>query len=138
MKDKILKIYCDGGARGNPGPGAAAFVVIIDGKVVYSQSKYLGVATNNYAEYAGVVMALEWLVINSRNKKRRTEFFLDSELVVNQLSGKYKVKSKKLKPLAIKAKELDKKCPFEILYHAVPRSRNKLADYLVNKELDEN
>ena len=56
-----VKIYTDGGARGNPGPAAAAFVVVADGKVIYKDSKFLGISTNNEAEYRALIIALEWL-----------------------------------------------------------------------------
>lgn len=145
----LLKIYSDGGARGNPGPAAAAFVVIDKGKVVFNRSKYLGVTTNNVAEYEGVIMALNWLAENSSKlNKKNAHFFLDSELVVNQLSGEYKVKSQNLRPLVEKAKKLEREITGEIFskdgdsvnlaYKSVPRAENKLADYLVNKTLDEN
>ena len=60
MTVEVYKIYTDGGARGNPGPAAAAFIVTKGGKVVFSQAKYLGKSTNNRAEYSGVLMAVKW------------------------------------------------------------------------------
>ncbi len=136
MRKSVLKIYCDGGARGNPGPAAAAFIVVRDGKVIFSKSKYLGVSTNNYAEYSGVLIAVEWLSKNIKERKAGVRFFLDSELVTNQLKGNYKVKSNNLKPLVLKIKEKEKRIPFRISYGSVSRSKNKLADHLVNKVLD--
>lgn len=135
---KNLIIYTDGGARGNPGPAAAAFVAIRDGKIVFRKSKYLGKATNNFAEYSGVIMALSWLLKKDRNKDTSgTKIFIDSELVTNQLLGKYKVKSEGLKPLILKIRKLEKDYRKEVNYKSVPRDKNKLADYLVNKLLDE-
>lgn len=148
MSDEGIKIYSDGGARGNPGPAAAAFVVIEKEKVIFSQSRYLGITTNNAAEYKGVIMALSWILNNiEKFKVKKTTFFLDSELVVNQLSGNYKIKNKNLKLLIEKAKKLEKKIvaksfsikniSLKIIYKYIPRSKNKLADHLVNKSLNE-
>ncbi|MFV1917086.1 MAG: ribonuclease HI family protein [Patescibacteria group bacterium] len=138
MATKSIKIYSDGGARGNPGPAAAAFVVISDGRVNYKKAKYLGEATNNVAEYCGVLMALDWLVKDKVVSVKKIGFYLDSELVANQLSGNYKVKNENLKTLILKIKKLEEKSGINIVYKSVPRSKNKLADYLVNEVLDEN
>jgi len=136
MKTK-LSMYCDGGARGNPGPAASAFVVIKGGKVIHKGSKYLGKATNNVAEYESVLLALEWLNKERRQIEEGIVINLDSELVTNQMSGQYKVKNPKLKELFLKAKKLESKLSSKISYKWSPRSNNRLADYLVNKELDE-
>ena len=139
MKSKGLKIYSDGGARGNPGRAASAFVVIEEGKVIYKKSRYLGKTTNNFAEYTGVRMALDWLRKEYKKKGgERITIYVDSQLVVKQLSGEYKVKSKSLEPLVLKIKKLEKIVGMVISYRSVPREKNKLADYLVNKVLDEN
>ncbi|MGD8743980.1 MAG: ribonuclease HI family protein [Candidatus Woesebacteria bacterium] len=134
-----LQIYCDGGARGNPGPAASAFVVEKAGERVFKDSKFLGENTNNFAEYTAVIMALEWLV-QSRDKIKEdeVEFFLDSQLVASQLSGRYKIKSKTLKPLAIKVKEMERESGKKIKYNFVRRKNNKVSDALVNDVLDEN
>jgi len=97
-----LKIYCDGGARGNPGPAAGAFVVLADNKEIAAEGKSFRVATNNEAEYGAVIMAMTWLL---KNNAASVVFYLDSELVVKQLNGVYKIKSKKLLPLAAKIKK---------------------------------
>ena len=134
-----LEIYSDGGARGNPGPAAAAFVIIKHGKIVTNQSRFLGIATNNVAEYQGVIMALGWLANNSKRlSEKSVSFYLDSELVVNQLHGKYKVKSRNIKPLIQKIKVLESEIGKKISYNSIPRDMNKLADHLVNKTLNEN
>jgi ribonuclease HI len=132
-----LKIYCDGGARGNPGPGASAFVVEKEEKIIFKQGKYLGRATNNIAEYQGVLMAMHWLKENLK-KTEEIIFVLDSELVVNQLSGKFKIKNENLRNLFYAIKEIEKTLLVKIFYQAVPRDKNKLADLLVNQTLDEN
>ena len=137
MQDSF-SVYCDGGARGNPGPAAAAFVVEKNGKVVHKESKYLGRATNNEAEYAGATMGLEWVLENTKEGYQEIIFVLDSELVANQLSGTFKVKKENLRKRYHAAKTLEKKIPARVIYKTVSRTRNKIADFLVNKELDEN
>ena len=132
-----LFVYCDGGARGNPGPAAAAIVVEKDGKVIHKESKYLGRGTNNEAEYSGAILGLEWVSKNLTNEGRIT-FILDSQLVASQLSGKFKVKNENLRNRYYTAKTLEKIISAEINYESVSRDRNKIADFLVNKELDEN
>ncbi|MGB6838726.1 MAG: ribonuclease HI family protein [Microgenomates group bacterium] len=139
MGEKTISIYCDGGARGNPGPSAGAFVVVSNGKVLHKQAKYLGHATNNVAEYEAVILALTWLSEKGRFSVRQSVIVnLDSELVTKQMSGLYKIKNSKLKTLFLTAKKLESQLPFKIFYKWSPRSKNRLADFLVNKELDRN
>lgn len=136
MEDKIF-IYCDGGARGNPGPAASAFVAIQDGKVIHKASKYLGKATNNVAEYGSVILALTWLYKNYKSVSDLEIIVnLDSELVTKQMSGLYKVKNPKLKEIHVVGKRLESKLATKVLYKWTPRDKNRLADFLVNKELD--
>ena len=136
-----LNIYCDGGARGNPGPAAAACVIKADtGKVIHTLGVYIGIATNNIAEYRGVLLAYDWLVNNAVSLGvSSANFNLDSLLVVNQLMGKYKTKNDQLKSLNEKISELHKSLAgIEISYGHIPRNLNSLADSLVNKTLDMN
>lgn len=134
-----IKIYSDGGSRGNPGPSASAFVVFDKGKVIHKESKYLGVKTNNEAEYYGVIIALEWLNKNrSLLKELPIHFYLDSELVVRQISGIYRVRVDNLKPLFIKIKKLLEELDILCKFVSIPREKNKIADLLVNMEIDEN
>lgn len=137
--EKII-VYCDGGSRGNPGKSASAFVVNIKGKTVKDGSVFLGIATNNVAEYNAVILALEWLVENPdiRHQMSDIRFVLDSQLVVRQLTGVYKVKNKKLKELFIKIKNLEKQLDKKIYFTSVSREKNILADSLVNQELNKN
>ena len=138
-KDSSIKIYSDGGARGNPGPAACAFVVIRSGELIYQESKFLGHATNNVAEYGGVLLALEWSKRNVEEKKfTSVKFFLDSQLVARQLNGEYKVKNEALKKYVIKIKSLEKAISADISYVSIPREKNKLPDELLNKRIDEN
>jgi ribonuclease HI len=139
MKDSDLIIHTDGGARGNPGPSACAFVAEKDGQVIYKESKYLGDNTNNFAEYNAFILALQWL---NKNKEEYIDnnifFYSDSELVVRQLTGVYKIKNQNLQVLNQKVISLGKAQGFKIFYKNILRSKNKIADQLVNDELDKN
>jgi ribonuclease HI len=130
-----LVVFCDGGARGNPGPAAAACVVEDRaGKKRYLCGKYLGEATNNQAEYAAVDLALEVIKENYQDKQD-VAFFLDSTLVANQLSGLYKVKNPSLRDLIFKIRQLESYLG-EVYYQYVSREDNTEADGLVNRVLD--
>jgi ribonuclease HI len=129
-----LIIYTDGGARGNPGP-AGAGVVFCDasGKIVKTFKKSLGERTNNQAEYEAVILALEEAV----NLGVKTlKFYLDSELVVRQLNGQYKVKNQDLMPLVQKVLKLMNKFS-QVTFSHIPREKNAKADKLVNQAIDE-
>lgn len=130
----MVKVFTDGGSRGNPGNSACAFVVYEDEKEIYSESKFLGTQTNNYAEYSGVLIALQY--IEQRTQKKEIHFFLDSELVVKQLNGIYKIKNQDLLKLIIEIKKLIKGNNLIVTFQNVPRENNKRADELVNIELD--
>lgn len=131
-----LMIYSDGGARGNPGPAAIAFIALNGkGETVKADSRFIGVHTNNQAEYEALLMALKFA---SDKKAQEIVCHLDSELVVKQLKGEYTVKNHELKQLWRKVQEL-KKCFLKISFVNVPRSNPQIqrADALVNKTLDE-
>ncbi len=134
--EKIQKIiiHTDGGSRGNPGP-AACGVVINLGDRVEEISEFIGVATNNIAEYSAVVKALEWVKENIKDDVE-IDFFLDSQLVVEQLNGNYKMKNEGLKPLFWQIRGLMMDLGGQINFSYVPREQNKEADALVNKALD--
>lgn len=132
-KYDVLKVYCDGGSRGNPGPAASGVVFTTDDDQIIEQfGKYWGVTTNNQAEYRAVDIALDRLI---DYEVRQVLFYLDSELVVKQLNGEYRVKNPDLKPIyeSIKAKVTGKDITFTHVY----REHNKLADAQVNLCLDE-
>lgn len=132
-----LTIYTDGGARGNPGPAACAFVVMAEGKTIHEEAFYLGHQTNNFAEYKGVDYAMDWLKeFDKLDDIEEIEFVLDSELVVNQLSGNYKVKSKNLIDLFIAIKQKEKSLTCRLVFTSVLREKNKRADKLLNEVLD--
>lgn len=131
--DSRCVIYADGGARGNPGPAAAGAVLLSpDGASLAEISEYLGETTNNVAEYRALVLALRRaLEIGCR----RVQIRLDSELVVKQLGGHYRVKDVKLQPLHGEVRRLLARFDETKVEH-VPRGENKLADKLVNAALD--
>jgi ribonuclease HI len=133
---KKLSIYVDGGSRGNPGRSAAAFVVIENGKVISKKGFFLGIKTNNEAEYSSVIFALKWLS-EKKEEFEKVNLLLDSELVTKQLRGEYKMKSKNLMPLLKEARSLEKIISSKIVYRNIPREKNRLADHMVNKVLDE-
>lgn len=133
-----LIIYCDGGSRGNPGLAASAFIIFDkDFKELVGVGKYLGIATNNVAEYTAVLEALNWLLKN-KDTNNKIFFYLDSQLVVNQLNGVFKIKDSNLLSLATKIKLQEKLFTTKIIYQYIPREKNKKADLLVNKTLDRN
>src|SRR4030042_2795361 len=125
----------DGGARGNPGPGAVAAVVRKEGEILTKSSKFIGESTtNNVAEYEGLILALE---LASTITKDEITCFLDSELVVNQLLGKYKVRNPKILPLFLKVQKLQENFK-KIKYAHISRTDNFqiIVDELLNDELD--
>jgi ribonuclease HI len=137
MKKVELKVFTDGGARGNPGPAASAFVLLINGDVIKKESRFLGIATNNIAEYQGVLLALRWLKSNNiKPEVDKINFYLDSELVVRQLNGVYKVRDEKLLTFYSEILLIIKRIGRDVVFKHVPRSQNKIADSLVNIELD--
>lgn len=137
---KKIYVYTDGGSRNNPGQAAIGFVVIDESNdLVYQSSKAIGIATNNVAEYRGLIEAVQWLKDN-KNKLdlvSKVVFRSDSELVVKQLTGKYRIKDNKLKPLAAEAVSLLKQLGTIYSFELIPREKNKLADKLVNNALDQ-
>lgn len=128
------KLYTDGGSRGNPGDSACAFVVCkMDDTVVEKSGYYMGMATNNQAEYLGMIKGLERCRDLGINKIALNS---DSQLVVNQMNGFYKVKNQELAPLHQQLKELA--ASFEkVSFHYIPRALNAEADREVNRILDD-
>ena len=136
---KNVTIFTDGGSRGNPGPAAGACVVKDSaGKVRLMCGKYLGRATNNIAEYQGVVLAFEEILKLPKIKfsEITLNFNLDSTLVVNQLNGKFKVKDENIRKFVVKIRVLEGKFN-SVRYSYIPREKNTLADSVVNKTLDD-
>jgi len=129
QRDRVI-VYTDGGARGNPGEaGAGAF---IEGPNPVRLYRYLGTTTNNEAEYQALILALRHLVADG---VRVVELRSDSELMVNQLNGRYKVKALHLKPLWAEAKALLERFD-TVSIRAIPREQNREADQLANLAID--
>ncbi|HTA55967.1 MAG TPA: ribonuclease HI family protein [Candidatus Acidoferrales bacterium] len=127
-------LFADGGSRGNPGPAASAAVLLDPGgELIEEIGAYLGVATNNVAEWTALVLGLE---AASKRGIRRLGVRLDSELVVKQLGGEYRVKHSGLQPLYARARRLLRDFA-EVEIRHVPRKQNTLADALVNRVLDQ-
>lgn len=134
----IISVFCDGGARGNPGPSAVG-VVIKDkaGKLIHTIGKRIGFATNNVAEYTSVVEAMNYLAQKSFSiNPTGVHFFLDSQLVVSQLNGVYKIKNPRLRELLMRIREKEALVKYPIIYTHIPREKNIEADSLVNEALD--
>jgi ribonuclease HI len=125
--------HCDGGSRGNPGPsGYGAVVEDPQGRVAARLSRFLGIQTNNYAEYSGLIAVLEWAIGNSA---KRVRVVSDSELMVKQMKGQYKVASPVLRPLYEQARRLAGRLDKFEMRHTL-RGGNKEADQLANEAMD--
>lgn len=131
--DKV-KVFTDGGSRGNPGPSAAGYVITDEeDNILVNKGEYLGITTNNQAEYTALKLALEEC---QKLGVKEVEVYMDSMLVVNQLKGIFKIKNRDLWPIHDAIKKVTKSFN-HINYSHVPREFNKLADKAVNKALDE-
>ncbi len=135
-----IVIHTDGGSRGNPGKAAIGVVVFEGGEVVYELSSYIGIATNNEAEYQALIAALEWLRANQEKLGERAAgpvvFKLDSKLVVEQVNKRWKIKEARLRNLAEKCWALLATITIPTKITHVLRSRNADADALANQALD--
>lgn len=135
-----LEIFCDGGSRGNPGPAASAYCVYLGEREICKDSRLLGIATNNIAEYTALYLAVNWIKENkfflNENNIKEIEIFLDSELVTKQIRGEYKVKNINLRELFLNIKSLENIIEQKIFYKHIRREKNKIADALVNNCLD--
>ena len=131
-----LTVYSDGGSRGNPGKSAFAVVVTRDGQIIDEYTEFLGIHTNNYAEYRGLICAITKAL---RLKEDTVEFVMDSELVIKQMNGEYKVKSPDMKELHDDAKALSSMIP-NVKFTHVRRSNPMVsrADFLLNQTMDKN
>lgn len=136
-----MVIYVDGGARGNPGPAAIGFVVFNDSqKELHRFGTRIGVRTNNYAEYCALIEALTYLtsknsITETMSSHKPATIYSDSELIVRQMNGEYKVKDPKLIPLQKKARGLMGQLDTVRIHH-VRRKDNRIADVIVNRVLD--
>ena len=126
-------IHVDGASRGNPGPASYGFAVLDnDGKVLHRGSGYIGLTTNNVAEYTALIEALEFAL---KQGISAIEVRSDSQLLVKQLSGEYKVRTPHIGELHERCRDLLRKFAWYQIRH-IPRSQNKLADRLANQALD--
>ena len=127
------QLYTDGGSRGNPGPAAFGYVLEAeDGTVLAAYGEAIGVATNNVAEYRALVAGLEKA---AELQIGEVEVVSDSELLVKQMQGEYRVKNEALRQLSVEAARLARRVG-KVSYRAVRREQNELADRLVNEALD--
>lgn len=145
MLKNNAELFTDGGARGNPGPAGIGIVLKLKTQNAPASAgprqavakckikKYIGEATNNQAEYQALIAGLE---LAQREKVEELKVFMDSELIVKQMQGEYRVKNSDLKPLFAQALALTNKFS-SISFHHIPREKNKAADKLVNEAIDQ-
>jgi len=133
MNVKRATIFADGAARGNPGPASIGIIIKNEqGKLIASVSQRIGTTTNNQAEYMAIITALEKAISLGA---RQVDLYSDSELVVRQINGRYRVKKAALKPLYQRAKQLQNSLEGFTITH-IPREQNAEADNLANRALD--
>ena len=139
----ILKVFTDGGSKGNPGPSSIGGVGYLQGKKVFEFKKSIGIATNNDAEYRALINALEEIrkyKSETRNNSQNSNFQnikqiqcnSDSRLMVNQVKGLFKVNIGRIREYILKIRTLEQEINLPITYSYVPREQNKEADLLVN------
>lgn len=141
--NQLLQINTDGGSRGNPGPAAIGVHAEFSGEVVFEKSATIGAATNNTAEYQAVIQALDWLKgwlagtpDSPPHQVSSVLFRLDSQLVVEQLSGRYKVKQPHILSYVRQIRLTIQSLGSSVRFTYVPRAQNERADQLVNEALD--
>jgi ribonuclease HI len=134
MEQETWSLYCDGASRGNPGPAGAGFLLVDPrGEVRAEGAEYLGLATNNVAEYRALLLGLQ---AARHLKVSKIQIYSDSELLVRQLHGSYRVKAPHLLPLWQEAKKKLQKFGAHAINH-VPREENSRADGLANQAIDQ-
>ncbi len=129
-----LRLFVDGACRGNPGPASYAFVLYRGDQVIKEGGGFLGKATNNIAEYTALIKGLEGVL--EEGLQGPLEIYSDSQLLVRQVEGRYKVRQPHLKALLFQVQELLKRFPQARIFH-IERAKNRKADRLANKVLDE-
>ena len=130
-----LIIHTDGGSLNNPGPAAIGFLIHEGPKCLYKHSEAIGVATNNVAEYTALIRALRYVIDHFSGQVERISVIADSELMVRQMNGLYKVKHADIKPLHTDVKLLEMELGIPVTYTHVLRDKNAEADALVKKAL---
>lgn len=139
IPEKVI-VHTDGGARGNPGPAGIGIVIADENeKVLKEIARYIGKATNNFAEYEALIQGLEELkkIYGEKVRDLTVEVKMDSELVVRQCEGKYKVKDAGLREQFARVARIRLESMPNIVFMHVPREKNAHADELVNKAIDE-
>ncbi|OGL29636.1 hypothetical protein A3D14_01310 [Candidatus Saccharibacteria bacterium RIFCSPHIGHO2_02_FULL_47_12] len=135
LESKEVKLFADGGSRGNPGPSASGYVLLdMQDNVIAKNGTYLGETTNNQAEYHSLISGLH--EAHKRGAKY-VHVYMDSQLVINQLKGSFKVRHDGIKPVYQKAVDIASQFA-DVTYTHVPREYNKAADAMVNETLDKN
>lgn len=130
----MISIFTDGGSRSNPGHAGIGVYAVTDSGVLFELAEYIGVQTNNFAEYTAVIRALE-VCLEKKYTQDPIAFFLDSKLVVEQVQGHWKVKEATLRPLVSRVQELTQLFSSVTFTH-IPRERNGEADRLANEAMD--
>ncbi len=131
-----IKVFTDGGSLNNPGQAASAFAVYQDGKLIYSFGQRIGVASNNVAEYTALIKALEWLLQHKDNvNDAAITVFSDSQLMINQVNGYFKIKNAVIREFVLKIRGLEQELGLLINYKNIPREQNSFTDSLVKKAL---
>jgi ribonuclease HI len=137
---KSIKVYTDGGSRSNPGiAGAGVYMEDESGKEFYREAKFLGIKTNNEAEYLAFLMAIEYLMryeLKNPGKIKNVDFYLDSKLVVEQINRRWKIKKAELKQLAESAWKNLSVLPYSTQTKHLLREKNQIADELANQAMD--
>ncbi len=132
----VISVFTDGGSKGNPGPASIGIVAYDEAKKeLFRHRDDIGIATNNVAEYSAVLKALTLLkqqLTSNKIQPTKINFFSDSELLVNQLNGVYKIKNSAIQNLIFEIRGEEMKLDLPISYTHIPRSQNWLADKLVN------
>jgi ribonuclease HI len=129
----VIKVFTDGGSKGNPGPPSIGVVFYVNGEKIFHHHESIGVATNNDAEYTALIRALEFIIKRYKNQGvEKVECFSDSSLMVNQVNGLFKVKNGKIKEYILNIRGLEQEASIPITYSYIPREQNKEADLLVN------
>lgn len=130
-----LIIHTDGGSLNNPGKAASAFLIHSEGKLLHKYNEYIGIASNNVAEYTALIRALEYVKDHLQDEVDHIQVISDSELMVRQVTGIYKVKNADIKPLHSRIKLLEMEIGKPISYMHVLRGKNAEADALVKEAL---
>ena len=130
----VFEVFSDGASRGNPGKAAAGFSICKNGTEILAGKKFLGITTNNFAELSALILAMQKC---QELKITKVNFFLDSQLIVRQISGEYKIRNVDLKKLFLKFQKSLSNFT-EINFKHIPREKNRRADQLANQALDEN